>query len=40
MSLSRDIKWTRLLNKVSGILTDVELYMSVYHVDLKQASLP
>lgn len=37
MSLSRDIKWTRLLNKVSGILTDVELYMSVYHVDLKQA---
>ena len=37
MSLSRDIKWTSLLTRFPGILTDVELYMSVYHVDLKQA---
>lgn len=37
MSLTKDAKWVRLLNKASGILTDKELYMSVYHTDINQA---
>lgn len=37
MSLAKDVRWVRLLDKVSEVLTDVDLYRSVYHVDLKQA---